>query len=122
MPRLRKKADNIAIAAIVYNLEQLTVGAEVEEIRNVAAALAGAWGSLPVTRRSWQQRCRIYLAHLGDHGAALDQELRAAGLQESHPFRWHSSRGTSSQARAPFSTRSKKREHPISMAISMRRF
>ncbi|MDF2811744.1 MAG: hypothetical protein K0S56_2775 [Microvirga sp.] len=72
MPRLRQKADNIAIAAVVYHLEQLTVGAEADEIRNVANALAGAWGSLPATRRSWQQRCRIYLAHLGDHGAALD--------------------------------------------------
>ncbi|KAB0266286.1 hypothetical protein [Microvirga brassicacearum] len=72
MPRLRQKADNIAVAAVVYRLEQLTVGAEPDEIRNVADALAGAWESLPATKRSWQQRCRIYLAYLGDHGAALD--------------------------------------------------
>jgi hypothetical protein len=71
MPRLRRRADHPHFAAVVTCLEQLTVCAGADEVRALADMLEEAKASLPHGVRSWRLRCRIYLAHLGDHRAVL---------------------------------------------------
>ncbi|MBJ6127550.1 AAA family ATPase [Microvirga splendida] len=71
MPRLRRRADHAHFAAVVNGLEQLTVCAGADEVRALADVLDDAKASLPHGVRSWRLRARIYLAHLGDHRAAL---------------------------------------------------
>jgi hypothetical protein len=88
MPRLRRRADHAHFAAVVNCLEQLTVCAGADEVRALTDILEEAKASLPHGVRSWRLRCRIYLAHLGDHRAALalarDTVLTAITL-ESYP-------------------------------------
>ena len=83
LPRLRKRAEHVHIAVVVDRLEQLTVGAGVEEVRSLADALRDAADVLPSGARSWRLRCRLYLAHLGDHDAALDVARDAVTLAAS---------------------------------------
>ncbi|WP_048709627.1 AAA family ATPase [Microvirga massiliensis] len=81
LPRLRRRAETISIAALIEVLEQLTIGAAgVEEVRAVAEAMQVASGDLPAGGRAWRLRCRIYLAHLGDPQAALDLARDAVTL------------------------------------------
>jgi hypothetical protein len=84
MPRLRKRANHVHFAAVVHGLEQLTVSPGADEVRALTDVLEEATTSLPDSARSWRLRCRIYLAHLGDHRAALalarDTVLMATAL------------------------------------------
>src|SRR5215213_9637364 len=85
MSRLRRRADHAHFAAVVTCLEQLTVCGGADEVRALADILEEAKASLPHGVRSWRLRCRIYLAHLGDHRAALglarDAVLMAVAMQ-----------------------------------------
>jgi hypothetical protein len=85
MPRLQKKADRIHFAAVVDCLEQLTVSPGADEVRALTDLLEEATVSLPDSAQSWRLRCRIYLAYLGDHRAALalarDAVLMAIAMQ-----------------------------------------
>lgn len=71
MPRLRRRARHAHVAAVVTCLEQLTVSPGADEVRALADMLKEDRASLPPGVRSWRLRCRIYLAHLGDHRAVL---------------------------------------------------
>jgi len=88
MPRLRRRAERAHFAAVVTCLEQLTVSPDADEVRALADMLEEARASLPQSVQSWRLRCRIYLAHLGDHRAVLalvrDTVLMAATL-EAYP-------------------------------------
>jgi hypothetical protein len=91
MPRLRRKADHAHFARVFDHLEQLTVSAGTDEIKDLADALEVAASSLPDSARSWRWRCRIYLAHLGDHRAAVNlacEALTTAIALESYPNEW----------------------------------
>ncbi|SCY65476.1 AAA family ATPase [Microvirga guangxiensis] len=91
LPRLRRKVENLHFEAVVYCLEQLTVSAGSDEVKALADILEVARTSLPDGVRSWRLRCRIYLAHLGDHGAATDlarEALTAAIGLEHYPDDW----------------------------------
>lgn len=71
-PRLRRKSGDAGVAAVVNRLEQLTVGAGLDEVWALADAFSVAASALPPDLRSWWLRCRIYAAHLGDQRAAMD--------------------------------------------------
>jgi len=91
MPRLRRKADEAHFAMVLDRLEQLTVSAGIDEVKAVAEVLGMAATSFPDSARSWRLRCRIYLAHLGDHRAAVDlacEALTTAIALESYPREW----------------------------------
>ena len=72
MPRFKKNADHAHFALVLGCLEQLTVSAGMDEVKALADMLSVAATSLPDSVRSWRLRCWIYLAHLGDHAAAID--------------------------------------------------
>lgn len=91
LPRLRKRVEDLHFEAVVSCLEQLTVSAGTDEVKALADILEVARTSLPDGVRSWRLRCRIYLAHLGDHGAATDlarEALTAAIGLEHYPDDW----------------------------------
>jgi hypothetical protein len=91
MPRLRRNADHAHFAMVLGHLEQLTISAGTDEIKCLADTLEVAASSLPDSSRSWRLRCRIYLAHLGDHRAAIDlacEALTTAIALESYPNEW----------------------------------
>jgi hypothetical protein len=91
MPRLRRKANDADFAMVLDRLEQLTVSAGIDEVKAVAEVLGIAATSFPDSARSWRLRCRIYLAHLGDHRAAVDlacEALMTAIALESYPREW----------------------------------
>jgi len=91
LPRLRKKVEHLHFEAIVYCLEQLTVSAGADEVKALAEMLDVAATSLPDSARSWRLRCRIYVAHLGDHQAAVDlarEALTTAVALEHYPNEW----------------------------------
>lgn len=91
MPRLRRKADHAYSAAVACCLEQLTVSAGVDEVTALAKILGEAATSLPSCSWSWRLRCRIYLAHLGDHQAAIDlarDALVAANALDTRMDEW----------------------------------
>lgn len=85
MPRLRRKASHAHFAAAINGLEQLTVSPGADEVRALTDILEEATASLPDGVQSWRLRCRIYLAHFGDHRAALalarDAILMALAMQ-----------------------------------------
>lgn len=91
MPRLRRKADDAHFAMVLDRLEQLTVSAGIDEVKALDEVLSMAATSFPDSARSWRLRCRIYLAHLGDHRAAIDlacEALTTAIALESYPNEW----------------------------------
>ncbi len=71
LPQMRGKPGYRAKARVVRALERLVGNAGIEEVRELADALAAASDNLPSDSKSWQLRCRIYLAHMYDHQAAL---------------------------------------------------
>ncbi|WP_201859349.1 AAA family ATPase [Microvirga soli] len=85
MPRLRKRANHVHFAAVLNCLEQLTVSPSADEVRALTDSLEEAAPRLPDGVQSWRLRCRIYLAHLSDHRAALalarDAVLMALAMQ-----------------------------------------
>jgi hypothetical protein len=91
MPRLRKKEDHAHFAMVLNRLEQLTVTPGIDEVKALREMLDVAATSLPDSARSWRLRCRIYLAHLGDHRAAADlacEALTTAVALEPYPHEW----------------------------------
>lgn len=91
LPRLRKRAEHLHFEAVLYCLEQLTISAGADEVKALADILEVAKTSLPDGVQCWRLRCRIYLAHLGDHGAATDlarEALTAAIGLEHYPDDW----------------------------------
>ncbi|MBZ6077361.1 AAA family ATPase [Microvirga puerhi] len=71
LPRMRRKPGYRAKARVVRALERLVGNAGIEDIRELASAFTAASDNLPSEAKSWQLRCRIYLAHMYDHSAAL---------------------------------------------------
>ncbi|MCG7392891.1 AAA family ATPase [Microvirga sp. ACRRW] len=71
LPRMREKPGYRAKARVVRALERLVGNADIEDIQELASAFAAASDNLPSEAKSWQLRCRIYLAHMLDHHAAL---------------------------------------------------
>jgi len=93
LPRIRKNPENLHFEAVAYCLEQLTVSPGADEVQALADTLAVAAASLPDNVGSWQLRCRIYLAHLGDYRAATDlarETLTEAIGLEHYPDEWAS--------------------------------
>lgn len=91
MPRLQRKADHAHFAMVVHSLEQLTVTAGMEEVKSLTDTLRVAATSLPDGAKSWRLRCQIYLAHLGDHSAAIEiarQTITAVIGLERDPTEW----------------------------------
>ncbi|MBM1170632.1 AAA family ATPase [Microvirga arabica] len=91
MPRLRRKADHAHFAMVLDRMGELTVNAGVDEVKELSNVLDLAATSLPGDGRSWRLRCRIYLAHLGDHRAAVDlarEALTTAAALEPYPSEW----------------------------------
>ncbi len=91
MPRLRRKADHGHFAIVLNCLGQLTVNAGVDEVKELVETFDVAATSLPDSARSWRLRCRIYLAHLGDHRAAVDlarEAITTAVALEPYPNEW----------------------------------
>ncbi|WP_457093245.1 AAA family ATPase [Microvirga sp. P5_D2] len=91
MPRLQRKADHAHFAMVFHGLEQLTVSAGMDEVRSLADTLRVAATSLPDGAKSWRLRCQIYLAHLGDHSAAMEiarQTITAVIGLEHDPTEW----------------------------------
>lgn len=71
LPQMRRKPGYTTKARVVRALERLVGNAGIDEVRELADALAAASDNLPSESKSWQLRCRIYQAHMYDHQAAL---------------------------------------------------